>query len=204
VLGEQLFERLGERFDIAELSTDDDTSASGTRATCRSWGDPLDVTRAAATCEAPIFKPTSPFFAAAPFAAAPLPTLPDRTPFCFFSRGCFCSFVSFGARSSFGFESLSSRFQSGGFFSVGTTASVSVSVATVGSFDPRESDSSFFQNGAAFSFGSFVFLAFGSLTFAGFGSFDPRENESSFFQNGARADDAAGGGSSSGSGSGST
>src|SRR5579884_1083406 len=167
--------------------------ASGSRASCSSSATPLFETRAAAICDAPTLRPTSRF--------APCPPRPPSP----------------GSESD-GSESLTWRFQTGGFATAGSCA-VSASEETgAAGFDLRENESSRFQKGApTASFGSFgAFGAFdapgnersffqngvpaGFASFGAFGSFGLRENESSFFQKGFAGSRSSGGSSAAGTG----
>ena len=101
---------------------------SGSRATWTSSADPLFETRAAASCDAPILRPTS-LFAPLLFSPFTLGAFFSR-----FSRGGFAGFGSFRALAGFG---SFTRFCLAGF-----------------SFLPPPSEISFFQNGTALAAGN--------------------------------------------------
>src|SRR5439155_17205553 len=108
--------------------------------------------RAAASCDDPILRPTR------RFTRWPLLTPPRD-----------------GSVGSESFGSESWRLSIGVFPAAG---SCSVAASSDAAFGFRPSESSFFQNGAPFSFGA-------AATSSAFGALGLRESESSFFQNGA-------------------
>jgi hypothetical protein len=171
-------------------------SASGSRATCTSSGEPLLTTRAADSCDAPIFRPITtsflPFLAFRPFVPAPSTGtafasdgegLSEKS---FFQNGCdFCfgALAALGGFAPFGaFSGLSrflpsdrSRFQNGVLASLGVLGSSGGlgSLGVLVSLDGR----------SAFGFRSFR-ARFSLGGFFGRSDFALRESETSFFQNG--------------------
>ena len=107
---------------------------SGSRATCSSSALPLFATRAAASCDAPIFRPTRRFAPLLPFSALTFGALGSFTRRCFgsfsgFSFFCFGCFGCFGGFGSFFLPPREMSFFQNGTFSSALGASASATGA---------------------------------------------------------------------------